>query len=621
MNRLICLLLLTLLLCGCSVPQNAEPTTLPAATTQPAADPTEPAGMYVPNSELEAQTGGAVRCYLPDVSGVYGIRTAGEDLLVFSGDEKTLLTRCTGEKLYTIAQTQLDCRIEPEDTSFQISENGITYYSPETNELIFLDNDLKEVRRLALPGELMGKPVLSADRSLVYYCTAEAVRVLDISSGLDKLLKDISYPEQSVEAVLMDGQVLRCDLTDHRGGEISVFLSTQTGALVYELVDPLELTTRGAFFYVRCPEGILDQILFGQQDQPLQALYPLDPFAESWVLDRAHSVVTSSVSGETLRLDSYDLASGLRSASVELKSGLILLDMDSRKDSGQVYFLAEDPAGDARVICQWDRSASPTEDTAVYSGPRYTVNAPDEAGLVRCAATAERISQTYGVDILIGSQAVARQPWDYTLEQEYQVSVIEAQLTVLEEALSHFPAGFFEKIHGTAKLCIVRSITGNAQSGSVAAAQGIQFWPDEDAHVVLAAGEGLEQTFYHEMFHVIDSYILSACRTYYYWHNLNPEGCEYFEDYTSYLTTDVSEYLQEENRAFIDAYSMCYPREDRARIMEYACMEGNAHYFQSDIMQSKLKMLCEGIRKAFGLEKAQESFLWEQYLEEPLSIK
>ena len=97
---------------------------------------------------------------------------------------------------------------------------------------------------------------------------------------------------------------------------------------------------------------------------------------------------------------------------------------------------------------------------------------------------------------------------------------------------------------------------------------------------------------------------------------LQPEGFGYSYSY-DYLPEDVGSARYD--GWFIDYYACTFPTEDRARIMEYACMEGNAHYFQSDIMQSKLKTLCEGIRQAFGLEKAQESFLWEQYLREPLT--
>jgi hypothetical protein len=52
--------------------------------------------------------------------------------------------------------------------------------------------------------------------------------------------------------------------------------------------------------------------------------------------------------------------------------------------------------------------------------------------------------------------------------------------------------------------------------------------------------------------------------------------------------------------------------------MEYAMRAGNESFFESEIMQKKLRQLCLGIRKAFGLEKSNESFFWEQYLKEPL---
>ena len=63
---------------------------------------------------------------------------------------------------------------------------------------------------------------------------------------------------------------------------------------------------------------------------------------------------------------------------------------------------------------------------------------------------------------------------------------------------------------------------------------------------------------------------------------------------------------------------MSFPKEDRARIMEYACMDGNESYFTSKTMQKKLRTLCHGIREAYGLADHPEALLWEQYLESPL---
>jgi hypothetical protein len=60
---------------------------------------------------------------------------------------------------------------------------------------------------------------------------------------------------------------------------------------------------------------------------------------------------------------------------------------------------------------------------------------------------------------------------------------------------------------------------------------------------------------------------------------------------------------------------MSFPKEDRARIMEYAVMEGQEEVFSSDTMQKKLKTLCRGIRSAFGLSNVSEALLWEQYLD------
>lgn len=611
-----------LLLCGCTTQLPEETRANPPQTMPQQPQSVEiAAGLYEPFSDLEVRTEGAVRSYLPDIPDVYGMCLVNGDVLLFSGTEATTLTRYTGDDLIPAGKIALKCRITPEDSSFQISEYGITYFDPNTNELVFLDNEMKEVSRLKLPADLIGKPVLSSDRTRVFYCSADAVRVYDIASGLNKLLKSISYSKQSVEDILLGDSVLRCSFTDEQNQTHTLFLSTQTGQWLGQTGENLELTTSGNRWIVRTAEGILEQVIFGGEDTPVQALYPDDILAESWILPENYSVVTASMDGETTKLDYYQLETGSRSATVELPGSVKPWYIDCFAEGGEIYLLAYDEMAGGPVVLRWDLHAVALMDDLTYTGPRYTAENPDEAGLNECRARAHSLGDQYGVNILIGPEAAQVQPADYALEQEYQVKLIHRELAVLDKALSQFPEGFLKQLPGQMHICILRTITGNAGTGSVARARGIQFWDGENAYIALEAGESLYQSFFHEIFHIIDSKILSTTRVYYRWENLNPEEFQYFEDFTSYLTADVSQYLEGENRAFIDAYSMCYPREDRARIMEYACTEGNAHYFQSEIMQNKLKTLCEGIRKAFGLDNYTEPLLWEQYLAENLNMK
>ena len=619
MKRILLALLLMLTLCSCTGKPHQE-ATAPANTGESYTDPTEPAGIYVPGSDLEIQTEGTVRYCLPQ-SDCYGIRMMGNDVLILSGEENTTLIRYAGDQLYAIAGTQLDCHIMPEDASFQISANGITYYDSNSREVVFLDNDLKEVKRLGMSADMVGKPVLSSNRMLVYYCTADAVRVYDTATGLDKLLKTISYPQQSVEALILNDTVLRCSLVDERGETYSIFISVQDGQMVSLVQSDLEAFTNKDVFYASRPEGIQKLLVYGRVGENPQMLTPADPFADSWYLEENNALLTATVTQDKTVLDYYDLSAGLRTASLELPQGIEPRGAECRGTTGEVLVYAINHAEEIPVILVWKFGADPVTDEIVYASPWYTADNPDVVGLDECTRFARELGAAYDVEILIWEDAVAHQPEDYTLEMEYQVSAIQSQLETLERVLAQFPEGFFDKQEKKVSICIVRSIQGNGTSGSLEKAQGIQFWENDSPYVVLAAGDKLEGTFYHEFFHVMEGKILSNTIAYYHWDALNPEGFQYFGDYTSYLEADMSAYLQEEDRAFIDAYSMCYPKEDRARIMEYACQPGNEDYFQSETMQNKLRTLCEGIRKTFGLEKYQDVLLWEQYLNEHLMTK
>ena len=70
--------------------------------------------------------------------------------------------------------------------------------------------------------------------------------------------------------------------------------------------------------------------------------------------------------------------------------------------------------------------------------------------------------------------------------------------------------------------------------------------------------------------------------------------------YLYYADRDDRSLIDGENRAFIDYYSMTFPKEDRATIFEYACMPGNEEIFKSAAIQKKLQRICRIKRKRFG---------------------
>lgn len=620
MKRLIPILLALLLLCGCAA--EPEPTETQTPTTE-YVEPTEPAGSYEPGSEEEIATGGALRTYPVEEEAAYAITMVGNDVLLFSGLDRTVLTLMTGENLYTIAQTTLDITVHPDDPSFRITENGITYYDDQDGSLVFLDQDLNEVSRKHTPEAMTGSPILSGNRMKLYYCTADAIRVLDLETGIDRLLKEISYPEQWVGGILLDDTVLCCCVRDENG-ENALFLSTETGELLYQRENDLTVSTCDGSYYVNIPEGIMRLSLFGRVGEEPWMLSPRDPFAPNWYLENINAAVTASETDESLTLDYYDLETGLRSASLSLTEVYAPESIEADASTGYVYLLAEQTDETGHRIYRWDTAKSPSGDMSIYTGERYTLQNPDANGLALCDDRAFELSQIYGVEVLVGMDAVAIEPWDYELYPEYQVPVVNQMLDQLEQVLQTYPDGFFRTLtekttNVPVKICLVRSMYGSPESGSLDTANGIQFWDGSDAYVAIGAGELFSQTFYHEMFHVIETCVYSHSNAYDDWNKLNPKGFEYDYDYLTNLDRVEEDYLQEETRCFVDTYSMSYPKEDRARIMEYASVEGNESLFVSKTMQKKLEALCVGIREAFDLREYPNAMIWEQYLKEPLT--
>ena len=617
------LILLCLLLAGCS--GKAEETAAPVPTEAVPVSAAPPAGFHDPDNPLQAQYNGALRAYPLDIPGVTGMKTMGSDVLIFSDtDVSTVITRLSGEELYIAATVRLGFPLGADDPSLRVTDSAVSFFDPVNRQTVVLDGSLKEIMHIPAPEDLVGTPLLSDSRDALYYCTETGIYVRNLETGISRIIKEACFASQSVTGLQLNDTVLQCLVSVDEGDDRTLLLSTENGQLLYEGAGDMTMTSRGSSYYLSFPDGCIQAMVFGQEEESPRALTPAELSGQGYFLENFADAVTARAGSDgEIRLDYYDLDTGLRSGSLTIPGANLPVSVEKAADS-LVYILTYDMGYGRETVYRWDPDAPEfaVSDETVYTGPYYTVIEPDYHGLVWCQSYAKSIGEKYGIEVLLWEDAMAVQPWDYDFEIEYLVPVLKRELEWLEQRLANFPESVLKESaahFSSVKICLVRKITGTAESGSLDGADGVQFFDGADAYIALAAGETSEKALYHELYHVMETHILGNSIALDQWAKLNPVGFEYDYDYLANAQRDGSEYLQPDTRSFVDTYSMSFPKEDRARILEYAMTEGNEELFAASPLQFKLKTLCQGIREAYGLKKSPESYLWEQYLVQPMA--
>lgn len=567
MKRLLAFLLVMTLLTGCSVVQPTEPSAQP--TEAPTALPTEPPkpSLYRPGTDVENQTDGAVRVY-PLGGYCDGMFLLGDRVVLYYLDEQTQFKVYTGEKLSFDTVVSSHIPFPESGSGVQVMEQGIFWYDPSTNRAVIMNQQFQETKRVELPQEIRGVPVINEEMNTVYFCTTGGIRAMDLSTGIAHMLRQ----EENYAGVLLGGcfggDLLMCAVSGAPDGDSVVFVSTETGLQVAKDKELHWVKTEGQQYVLKRLDHQEAVYLFGNRDEDvIQCIKPATA-DHVFPLVELGAVMTVTEGKHDTTLDVYSLETGLRTASV------------TAQVVGTVRNVVADPTGaiwfmDDQNLYRWEPGKSSVVDETVYTQPWGSGTDPNEAGLLQNQADASALGDTYGLEIRVWKDAVLS-PWE-KMTPEFRTEVFDKALEELEAVFAIFPEGMLEEL---GSICDNETVTISivADTGME---QGQITWRDGNAYIAVEPGETLRTELLRTLYRVMDTYVMGK-------------------------------------NSILDEWDAAKPAEDRARYFVEALTPNNEDFFDGWYAQEKLYTLCRAVRRAFGYRYYEAELPWEQYLDDPL---
>ena len=611
MKRYLLILLAALMLVGCA--PKTEPDTAATQPTNPQSGnlnptaPTSPAiepDLYAPNSAIEQQTNGAVRAYTLEKDIWFGLSGVGNNVLLLGENAMKLLS---GEQGTPTANAKVETLSATGE--YDTYTTGVAYYVPASRKVTVLNTQLQPTVEMTLPENVAGTPVISLIRNEVYYFTGSEIRAMNLTTGISRLLRQQSNVEQLLPEDYFDGNVLSCRIKDSAGIVHTEYFSSETGQAYDQVQAAYAIQTVNDRYFISRADGNIRQMIFGQRNtEPQSFLAPVPENGGMQPVLEMNGAISYELSENGLTLNFYDLSTGKCIARTQLAN--VKAPLATYGDGVGIWLLTRE--GEKQILLRWDITKSAVAEETVYTGQFYTPQNPDTDGIQACQQIADTYFEQYGLKVNIWQNAV-KVTGDHIVEAEHRPQAIRAALDQMQPVLAVFPnRAFLQKTveAGWIQVSIVQSIDGGKA--------WTHFWQNSDCWILIASSADAGDAFAQAVAYAIDSHVLGNSRDFDFdrWNPLNPEGFTYAN---SYDVQPNPAYLEGDTRAFTDALAMSYIHEDRCRIFYHAMKADNAEMFASATMQAKLYRLCIGIREAYGLQKSESTFLWEQYLQTSLA--
>lgn len=610
MKKLVIALAAALLLTGCGVaPEVPETTAPPAETTMP----TEPLpSCYVEDSPMERGTGGAVLQYELE-SPVTGLGTLGGELLVCTGNRT--LTLFDSDTLAVLRTRELDHDIDWDSSSLVLTENGMGYYDPSCQTYLTLDNNLITASTYVGENDVLAQSVISGDFSRIYYAAENGIRVLQISDGTSRLVREEHKPILSVGGMLFNDTILYYTRLNDHGNVETCFVDVDNGSL-YQTADFQGQIVSWTRNYVG--RMVLDHamgqttwLISGDLEGNLQRLKPDSIWDDALLLPNGWAVLQQS-SRVGLTLFCYDMADGSFVSQITMPEQYSL--MTCGAVSGSRIWLC-DENGD-RFYC-WDTAVSGGATPESAFGDYSAMGTPDEKGLAQCGQLAQTIGSRHGVKITVREENNRTSGVDYSTYPDYRSDMYTLALRELERVMKDLPEDFLKNVGKLtdAGQLEIRLVDDYDPDRKFTPATGSLDVADGHAAVCVSICGNIREIFFHELFHMMEVQFMNSGDGFKNWEALNPENFTYANSYADYYEGKLngSAYLSQGSSFFADAYGLISPREDRAQIFLYACLDGESGRFASPGMQAKLNMVSQIIREYISIGSG-EIPVWEQYL-------
>lgn len=658
MKKILALLLLVCILCGCTPNAETKPQTQSTPTTQPTQSATQPTTQPDPDAYVEEP----VELVAVSKHTFYQTKIT-PNVAVLDGRAVAFVTREYRDKAMNEPITCIrlldphngnvrkEAQLDGHYTVSTLARMGgrMVLMGYDSDQILVLDKQLHQVLSFEAP---VKTGILSADLTNYYYLWGSRLRCLNVATGEDRiheaggeLLLDAIWGYDPQENVLMVSAF--ADSYTTKLCMAAMDLDDGSFKLLYRDVATGDLSGSGVCL-VRSQE--LDEspdVYFGNwTDENLRILPGFminDPDFSTWHIGGSDYILQLDYDKQRAGIEDirlYDLCGALMVSSLQpylkgakinysyaLPDGnLLLMAMGGR--GYQTYLVCPEKLEFTDAQLETTRGAALMDATILENYEKEPVfDLPENLSELR--ETADRLEATYGVTVLISSEcgpAASGCSWPIrTTDQaglDNEEAYIREALELLEEALQRYPSNFFRQFKNEAGekgllVLLVEDIGAeNIEAIGVSYTMG-QWYP---VAIDITSGE-VANTICHEIWHATENRINdldSGALDLEAWQKLNPVGFHYggvtADYYKSIAYTFYDQEATVDDIYFIDPYAKTKGEEDRARLMEYIMStEVEASIImQVPVLRAKLKLMSQAIRDVFDTE-GWEDVYWERF--------